>query len=142
MTTSVFTIRSDKKLLVVEEIMKWAHIRHVPVVDASGRLVGLVSHRDLLRASASAVATRIAGAERQQHLGGISVVDIMQASVQTIGSEALVQEAAGLMRRRNVGCLPVVDDGRLVGIVSEHDLLTVIERLPSKVLSDLMPPAA
>jgi CBS domain-containing protein len=48
MSTPVFTIREDKHLRAVEEIMKWAHIRHVPVVDVGGRLVGIISHRDLL----------------------------------------------------------------------------------------------
>lgn len=135
MTTDVFTIRPDKNILVAEEMMQWAHIRHVPVVDQRGRLVGVVSHRDILRASISQVASRVADAERHQHLGAISVAQMMHEPVQTVSPDALVQEAAGLMRRRKVGCLPVLEEDRLVGIVTEYDLLAVIERLPTKVLT-------
>ena len=56
MTKQVFTVRFDKKLLAVREIMNWAHVRHVPVVNASGAVVGIISHRDLLHAAISSVA--------------------------------------------------------------------------------------
>lgn len=68
MSSPVFTIREDKRLRAVEEIMQWAHVRHVPVVDAEGRLVGIVSHRDLLAAAVSSLAIKISQAERAQHL--------------------------------------------------------------------------
>ena len=129
MTKDVFTLRVDKKLVIADELMKWAHVRHVPVVDQDGRLVGIVSHRDLLRASISSIETRVAAAEKRQHLSSVTVREVMQAQVQTISPDAPVQEAAKLMRERKIGCLPVVTDGRLIGIITESDLLRIVAQL-------------
>ena len=129
MTKDVFTLRVDKKLVIADELMKWAHVRHVPVVDQDGRLVGIVSHRDLLRASISSIETRVAAAEKRQHLASVTVREVMQAQVQTISPDAPVQEAAKLMRERKIGCLPVVTDGRLIGIITESDLLRIVAQL-------------
>lgn len=129
MTKDVFTLRVDKKLVIADELMKWAHVRHVPVVDQDGRLVGIVSHRDLLRASISSIETRVAAAEKRQHLSSVTVREVMQAQVQTISPDAPVQEAAKLMRERKIGCLPVVADGRLIGIITESDLLRIVAQL-------------
>ena len=73
MTLKVFTLLSDKKLFIALDIMNWAHVRHVPVVDRAGRLVGLISHRDVLRASISALSTTVANLERDQHLWTIPI---------------------------------------------------------------------
>ena len=127
MTAKVFTIRMDKKLLAVDEIMGWAHIRHVPVVDAQGGLVGLLSQRDVLRATLSDLAST--PVDRRNQLGHVSLSDVMRREVLTIRPDESVQSAARLMRRHKYGCLPVVEDGRLVGIITEHDLLEVVERL-------------
>ena len=129
MTQKVSTLGADKKLFIASQIMDWAHIRHVPVVDPTGRVVGMVSHRDLLRASISSVESRVANVERNQHLTGISVQEVMRTNVKTISPDASVQEAARLMREHKIGCLPVVAEQRLVGIITEHDLLRVVEQL-------------
>ncbi len=128
MTEKVFTIRHDKKMIAVQEIMNWARIRHIPVVDREDRLVGMLSHRDLLHAAISSVAA--AGQiERKQHLATIRIDDVMKTPVQTIGPDAPVQEAAQLMRQGKIGCLPVTVDGKLTGIISEYDLLGLVEKL-------------
>lgn len=132
MTRKVFSIRADKKLFAVQEIMKWANVRHVPVVDQAQRLVGMISHRDLLHASISLISTRLAEVERQQHLWDIPIQDIMQTSVTTIAPEAPIQMAARLMRKRKIGCLPVVANGKLVGLISEYDLLQLVEMMPEQ----------
>lgn len=134
MSSPVFTIREDKSLLVVEEIMKWAHVRHVPVVDAQDRLVGIISHRDLLSAAVSILAIRIAQAERVQHLAASGVRQLMQKPTATIGPDERVQHAAHLMRKHKVGCLPVLEGARLVGIVTEADLLGIVERVSDEAL--------
>ncbi|ETW99858.1 MAG: hypothetical protein ETSY1_13345 [Candidatus Entotheonella factor] len=136
MTTEVFTIRVDKKLFVVQEIMQWAHIRHLPVTDRANRVVGIVSHRDLLHASISQVSSRLAELERQQHLWEIPIASVMKTAVQTVEPDAPVQEAARLMREQQIGGLPVVEDGKLVGIITETDLLQLVEQLPAH-LSEL-----
>jgi CBS domain-containing protein len=137
MSKPVFTIREDKHLRAVEEIMKWAHIRHVPVVDAGGRLVGIISHRDLLAAAVSTLATKISQVERGQHLAAIEARSLMHKPAATIGPGEAVQRAAHLMREYKFGCLPVVDDDRLVGIITEADLLGIVERLPDTALTEL-----
>jgi CBS domain-containing membrane protein len=128
MTAKVFTIRSDKKLVAVREIMNWAHVRHVPVVDAQGSLVGIVSHRDLLNAAISSV-TAESEIERTRHLWRVPIELIMRTDVQTIGPGDTVRKAALLMRSSKIGCLPVVVGGKLVGIITEHDLLGIVENM-------------
>jgi CBS domain-containing membrane protein len=129
MTHKIFTIRSDKKLFAVQEIMKWAKVRHVPVVDQQQRLIGMISHRDLLHASISLISTRLAKVERQQHLWDIPIQQVMRSEVTTVPPEAPIQMAARLMRKRKIGCLPVVSNGKLVGLISEYDLLQIVETL-------------
>jgi CBS domain-containing protein len=135
MTTKVFTIRPDKHLRAVEEIMKWAHVRHIPVVDDHGRLVGIVSHRDLMGAAISTLQIRIAEVERMQHNAAIEVRQLMHAPTATIGPDERVQRAAHLMRSLRIGCLPVLEDQHLVGIVTEADLLHIVEELPDAALA-------
>ncbi len=127
MTAKVFTIRVDKKLLAVDEIMGWAHIRHVPVVDAQGKVVGLVSQRDVLRSTLSDLAST--PVDRRSQLGRVNLADVMRREVLTVGPDESVQTAARLMRKHKYGCLPVVEGDRLAGIITEHDLLAVVERL-------------
>lgn len=128
MTSKVFMIHYDKKLIAVQEIMKWAHIRHVPVVDREKRLVGILSHRDLLHASISSM-DPISEPQRRLHLGTVALDQVMKTPVQTIGPDAPVQEAAKRMREGKIGCLPVIEDGHVVGIISEYDLLGIVEAL-------------
>jgi CBS domain-containing membrane protein len=141
MTTKVFTIGADKKAFVAKEIMEWAHIRHIPVVDSGNHVVGIISHRDILRASLSALGTRFAEAERRQHLSDEPALAIMHHPVRTIAPDTSVQEAAGMMRQFKFGCLPVVEEERLIGIVTEYDILRLVEQLPPNALSAPEPPA-
>ena len=128
MTRKVFTLRIDKNLIAAKEIMEWAHTRHVPVVDADGKVMGMVSHRDLLAASVATVSDT-SEVERKRHLWTIPLTDVLRYPVITTTPEVSVQEAAGLMRKHKIGCLPVIDAGKLVGIITEYDLLRVVEEL-------------
>lgn len=127
MARKVFTIRFDKKLIAVREIMNWGHVRHVPVVNATGEVVGIISHRDLLHAALSSVAAA-PEIERAQFLSSVPIVQVMKSGVHTIGPGETVQQAAALMRRSKIGCLPVMEHGKLVGIISEFDLLGIVEK--------------
>jgi CBS domain-containing membrane protein len=135
MSTNVFTIKSDKHLRAVEEIMKWAHVRHVPVVHPDGRLAGVISHRDLMGAAISTLQVRISEIERVQHLSAIEVRQLMHHPTATIAPDERVQRAAHVMRSLKIGCLPVLEDQRLVGIVTEADLLHIVEELPDAALT-------
>lgn len=139
MMRKVFTLRDDKMLIVAKEIMEWAHVRHVPVVDAIGDLVGMVSQRDLLSASVASVGTRMTQEERRRHLWGIPLQKVMRKPVITIGPSDSIEMAARKMRLRKISCLPVVERRKLVGILSAHDLLRVVEVLLSVSPEPVLP---
>ncbi len=121
MSEHVVTISSDDSLSTVEDIMTLGHVRHMPVVRA-GQLVGVVSERDLLRASLS----NLSGIDSDQRRAFLQVVEIkrvMSAPPIVIDPEASVESAALVMAERKIGCLPVVEAGRLVGMLTETDVL-------------------
>lgn len=120
MATDLFTVRPDDLVDLAASVMTWRHIRHVPVEDNEGRLVGLVSHRALLK-----LLTR--GATDPEK--AVTVREIMTSAPLTVSSTTPTLEAMEIMRHNRVGCLPVLDDGRLVGIVTSYDFLDASARL-------------
>ncbi len=118
MTTNVHTIRPDEDLEVARQLMLWCGFRHLPVVDA-GRLVGIVSERDILaRKAASREALESGHGSHAQ-----TARDAMRTPVETVGPDDDAYAAASLMSGRRIGCLPVVDATGVVGIVTTTDLL-------------------
>lgn len=124
MTSDVFTVRPGDLVDMAASLMDWEHLRHVPVEDDDGRVVGLISHRSLLR-----LVARGKGGEP------VAVRELMTPDPVSISSDTTTVEAIRVMRERRVGCLPVVDDGRLVGIITETDLIHVAARLLDEHLS-------
>ncbi len=120
MQEKVVTVSAGDRLSTVEDIMTLGGVRHMPVVR-SGKLVGVLSERDLLRASLSSLAHRVD--ERRAFLEGIDISRVMSAPPITVAPGASVMEAAGIMADEKIGCLPVVEDEELVGLVTETDLL-------------------
>ena len=120
MSTDLFTVRPDDIVDFAATLMDWRHVRHVPVEDDRGRLVGLVSHRALLRL----VATGRVGKEHR-----VTVDEIMNREPLTVEPETSTVEAIRLMREKKLACLPVTRNGQLVGIVTEHDLIVVASHL-------------
>lgn len=127
MTTDLFTVRVDDIVDFAATLMDWRHVRHIPVEDDSGKLVGLVSHRALLRLVANG---RLGEAAR------ISVGEIMDTDPVTVSPETSTVEAIRLMRDKQLACLPVLRDGKLVGLVTEHDLVVVSSHLLEEYLGD------
>lgn len=121
MATDLFTVRADDLIDLAASVMDWRHIRHVPVEDEQGHLVGLVTHRALLR-----LLTRGA---HSRNANPLTVREIMVTNPVTVSSTTPTLEALELMRQNKVGCLPVVDDGHLVGIVTSYDFLDASARL-------------
>ncbi len=117
MSTDLFTVRPDDLVDLAASVMEWRHIRHVPVEDDEGRLVGLISHRDLLRLLAQGMLSR--GAKE------VTVKEIMIRDLMTIAPETPTLEALTIMRQRKIGCLPVVENDRLIGIVTAYDFLSL-----------------
>jgi CBS domain-containing membrane protein len=123
MSTHLLTLFAEQTLPIAEELMSLKRLRHIPVVDDDGRLVGLVSHRDLLRAQFSNL-TGIAAADRRILEARVPVSSIMTVDVWTVPSDMLASKAGELLLDHRFGCLPVVDaDRRLVGMLTEADFL-------------------
>ena len=121
MSEKMVTISESDTLSTVEDIMTLGRVRHMPVVHA-GRLVGVVSERDLLRTSLSNL-TEFGSEERRLFLHAVEIARVMSAPPITIAPDATVEEAAQVMADRKIGCLPVLEDERLLGIVTETDVL-------------------
>ncbi len=135
MTTDLFTVHPEDVVDLAASLMDWRHIRHVPVEDANGRLVGLVSHRSLLRL----VGQGMKGEDREN----VAVREIMKQNPVTVRPSTPTLEAIEVMRKHKVGSLPVVeDDNRLVGIITEKDLIRVAAMLFESHLKQSTGPAA
>jgi acetoin utilization protein AcuB len=123
MTTEVTTLRRNDKLAIADDVMRLGRIRHLPVLDDDEReLVGIVSQRDLFR-GALARALGYGQHAQQKLLDLLLVKDVMTSEVVTIGPDASLEEAARSMLERKIGCLPVLEEGRLVGLLTESDFV-------------------
>ena len=123
MSRPVDTVTADLKLSQVAHLMREKGRRFLPVVDAAGGLVGLLSHREVERAAPSAITTLSVG-EVNYLMAKVTVGQVMRREVITCGPRALVEAAGQLMRTKGIGCLPVIDDQRrLLGIVTDDDIL-------------------
>jgi len=121
MSTDLFTVRADDLVDLAASVMDWRHVRHVPVEDDTGRLVGLVTHRALLHLLSRGCRTADAAP--------LTVRDIMKRDPVTVSSATPTLEALEIMQRKRVGCLPVVDNEQLVGILTSYDFLAGAARL-------------
>ncbi len=126
MSTDLFTVGPDDLVDLAASVMDWRHIRHVPVEDDAGNLVGLISHRDLLRMLSQGLLNRAKGP--------VAVKEIMKKELVTISPETPTIEALRIMQSRKVGCLPVVQGGRLVGLVTAYDFLSLSAEIIEKEL--------
>ncbi|MGB5708562.1 MAG: CBS domain-containing protein [Arenicellales bacterium] len=114
MTTDLFTVRPEDLLDLATSMMDWKHFRHVPVESSGGKLVGLLSTRQLLRIGT------IGPKSRDQP---IAVSEVMQSNPLTMSPDTPLHDAFAQILRNESGCLLVVSDDRLLGIVTERDLL-------------------
>ena len=129
MTPGVTTLKRNEKLTLADDIMQLGRIRHLPVVDDDdeSELIGIVSQRDLLR-GALAQALGYGEHGRRKMLDTLLVKEVMATDVTTVNPGALLADAAKILADRKIGCLPVVDDGRLVGILTEGDFVALAAR--------------
>jgi CBS domain-containing protein len=121
MVTDLFTVHEDELVDLVAALMDWEHVRHVPVEDDQHRLVGLVTHRTLLR---------LLSRGRLAPDDAVPVSEIMHREVVTVAPDTPTLEAVALMKEHRIGCLPVVEaEGRLVGMITDRDFLTMAGQL-------------
>ena len=122
MSPNVLAVRPEDDLDAIRNLMERRRVRHVPVVDPNGCLVGLVTHRDLLRHAAAESAEMLLPPQ-QFAPTRVPVERMMTTDLVTVGPETDIRFAAQTMYARKYGCLPVVDHGRLVGILTESDFV-------------------
>jgi len=124
MTNDVFTLKTTDTLDLARSIMQLARIRHIPIIDESESFVGLITHRDIL----SATVSRLAGIDRtteNELYANIPIQEIMRSDVRSVRPETSVREAAEILYKHKYGCLPVLEDDHLVGIITEADFLNL-----------------
>jgi CBS domain-containing protein len=126
MTTDLFTVRPQEPIDLVVNLMDWKHIRHVPVEDERGRLVGVVSWFEVVH--------HLARGDAQGRTEAVAVSTVMKENPVVVPPETPVLDAIALMRRERLAHLLVVKDSSLVGIVTERDILNItallLERHP------------
>jgi CBS domain-containing protein len=126
MTPDVTTLKRNDKLTIADDVMRLGRIRHLPVLDDDGQeVVGILSQRDLFRGS---LARALGYGEHAQRkvLDTLVVKEVMTSDVVTTSPDTPLAEAARVMLEKKLGCLPVVEGGRLVGIVTEADFVALI----------------
>ncbi len=125
MRRDVVIIELGENLLAADRLMRLARIRHLPVVRR-GMLIGVLSHRDVLEASIASL-EETSATRRVEHLRRTPIERLLRGQPRSVEADCLLSEAALIMLRLKIGCLPVVEPGssgpRLVGIITESDLL-------------------
>jgi acetoin utilization protein AcuB len=129
MTRDAITVQADDPIRVAVDLVDQKRLRRFPVMK-DGDLVGIVTGRDLRDATASSVVLT----EKKYHdflLDTVKIESIMSANPRTVSPQSDLKDAARLILEIKVGGLPVLQDGRLVGIITETDLIsTLLEQLP------------
>lgn len=123
MSTEVASVRRNDELSIADDVMRLGRIRHMPVLDDhSDDLVGIVSQRDLFR---GALAGALGYGEHAQRrvMSTLLIKEVMTTDPVTTTPETPLADAARVMLERKIGCLPVLEDGRLVGLLTESDFL-------------------
>lgn len=122
MTDSVVTLKRGSSVAELLDLLAEREIRHVPIVDDDGELVGLVTDRDVLRGVLGDSQVDLPLDLRHQLRSALSVDTIMSTDVLCIAADQTVAEAAGIMLENKIGCVPVTEGPRLVGILTESDV--------------------
>lgn len=124
MATDLFTVQEDDLMDLVTNIMDWRRIRHVPVENKSGNLVGLITSGILVHHYATK------GREDSEVL---TVKDVMVKDILTVTPGTKTIDALMMMKEYDIGCLPVVKNDKLVGIITEHDFVAISNQLLHEV---------
>lgn len=127
MAREVVTVKASDDLDLPDSVMRLGRIRHFPVLEGE-RLVGILTQTDILHAAMSSVVHLRQDLQREW-LGRVSVRQAMSSPAVTVTPDTPLPEAVMLMVEKKIGCLAVVEDGRLVGLLSETDCLRHLARL-------------
>jgi CBS domain-containing membrane protein len=128
MTREVTTLKRNDRLTLADDVMRLGRIRHLPVLDDDGQeLVGIVSQRDLFR-GALAAALGYGQRAHRKVLDTLAVKDVMSTDLVTTSPDTPLDQAARILMERKVGCLLVVENERLAGILTEGDFVALAAR--------------
>jgi len=134
MTPDPVTIGPKTTVPEAHKLMKEHDFRRLPVVDDHGRLIGIVTLSDLREAGPSP-ATSLSIFELNYLLAQLTIDKIMTRDVVTVSPDATIRDAANLMLKHEVGALPVMEDDKLIGIITESDIFRVIVQQPETATS-------
>jgi CBS-domain-containing membrane protein len=121
MSTNLITIKPEASLAEARSLMQENRIHHLPVVEDKRGLVGLVTLTNLLAATDSI----LRDTESRIHAADISAVDVMVTDVATVDRHASLRQAALFLEKHRIGCLPVTENGKLHGIITDTDFVSV-----------------
>ena len=121
MSTDLVTLAPSGTLAEARELMQEHRIHHIPVVDEDSDLIGLVTLTNVLAATDSVLRET----DSRIHAADILVRDVMVTEVATVDRNASLRQAALFLEKHRIGCLPVIDDGKLCGIITETDFVAV-----------------
>jgi len=129
MSIELRTLSEENTLADAQKIMSDAHIHHIPITNGNNSLTGLVSHRDVL----SATESQLSDATLAQNARDVPVSEFMTRDVATVDPRANLRQAAVYLQKHKYGCLPVVEGGALVGIVTDSDFVSVAINLLEQI---------
>jgi CBS domain-containing protein len=112
MSTDLATVNDTASISMTEALAAALHVRHMPIKNEAGNLIGLVSSRDILKYLS-----------KRQQGPSLSVKEIMSSDLETVSSDDDLKAVARLMLDKNISCVPVVDDELIVGVISERDFM-------------------
>jgi len=121
MTTNLITVSPSATLAEARSLMSEHRIHHLPVLNNDGELVGLLTQTDVLTATDSF----LRDADNRIHATDISITDVMVTNIATIDEREGIKQAALFLEKHRIGCLPVVTEGKLVGIITDTDFVAV-----------------
>lgn len=127
MSRNVTTVQRNEHLVVADDVMRLGRIRHLPVLDSDGNLVGIVSQRDLFH-SGVVKALGYGAHAHERALSTLAIKEAMTTDVVTTTPDTPVREAASLMIAKKIGSLPVLEGGKLAGILTETDFVAFVAR--------------
>lgn len=125
MTRNPVTCTPDMSIQDASDLMKREHVHRLPVLDRNGKLIGVVSEKDILKAQPSPAST-LSAYESSYLLSKLTVKKIMSRTPVTVSKDTPIEDAAALMVDHDLSCLPVLEGDKLVGIVSKSDLFKML----------------
>jgi len=128
MSSPVFSLKETDSLHNARELMTLQRIRHIPIVTVDNEFTGLITHRDILSATISQLAELDPETQREID-SGIPIHEIMRSDITSVSEETPLKEAAQILLNHKYGCLPVVREGELCGIITEADFLRLTIQL-------------